>query len=301
MAISIDAQHEVKRGDFLYIHPDDVIVDESLRGRHKSPGKDAVESLAQSILEHGQRQAAEVRRLPNKKVQLVYGYTRLEAVKLLHAQGHTEIKFKVSVTTCNEREAFVANVVENKHRNATTPIDDAHNMRRLAEQHGMKNAEIAKLYRCSESWVSKLLKLLSLPAEVQERIQNGQLTAGIAEKLLLIEDAKKQIELLQECSDDEGQVSGAELKKLLREAVGGGSDDDTPASSTSGKGKGSQQSQATPSRSVREMRAFLEDCLTPEDETEGVKAFAKVMLDWVGGRKTDKQLYNAIKKLEGAK
>ena len=87
----------------------------------------------------------QVRKVADNRVQLVLGYRRHRAA-LLYNLRHPDnpMKLKCVVVTVNDEEAFRRNIVENKQRAETTPIDDAFNQRRLREEFGWTDARIAE-------------------------------------------------------------------------------------------------------------------------------------------------------------
>ena len=67
-------------------------------------------------------------------------------------------------------------LVENLQREDLTPIEEARQFRELTVDHKMTQADVAKLAGCSQPAIANALRLLELPAGVQEIIQAGSLT-----------------------------------------------------------------------------------------------------------------------------
>jgi ParB/RepB/Spo0J family partition protein len=202
---------------------EEIIADEELNGRVKKVSQKDIEETAHSILEYGQLQPGRARKIKkgdNKgKYQLSFGFTRYKALKWGNETGlfNPPLPMIVTVVDANDEESFIQNVVENRHRNATTPIDDAHNMRRLREQYGKSNTEIAKLYQVSQAYVSQLTKLLTLDSKTQAKVAEEKLTLNGA--LLLADSdipASEIPDLLKSCSDDDGKINTGILKSTLR-------------------------------------------------------------------------------------
>lgn len=268
---------EVKRGDSFRVWPKHIKVDPTLRGRVKSRTPEEIRELADSILEYGQRTPVEFRRLEDKTLQLVYGYTRYEAICLINKELRPEnpLQLRGEVITCNEEEAFIHNIVENQHRNATSPIDDAHNQRRLREDHGKTNAEIMRLYRYkSPNKPGQLEKLLNLSKADQEKIHDGTMPMCQALDLLEI-PAEERAELV----DETGKVDQEKVTAKKREV-------------RASKGKN------TP-LSVKHLRKFFaankEQSLSP-----AVRKFCADSLDWLTGKKGDGAMENAMDRLLNA-
>ncbi len=68
--------------------------------------------------------------------------------------------------------------VENLQRADLTPMEKARGYRRCIEEQGMPLRETSQLVGASELTISLYLKLLKLPEEVQEAIDNGALSIG---------------------------------------------------------------------------------------------------------------------------
>lgn len=293
MAMQLDAG-KVTRQDMFLIDPDNVIVDLKKRRRIILPTEKDVQSLAKSILDEGQLQPSKARRLPNKTVELLFGFTRWQAVKWINDNGvsldnekklvvsgeprseESRLKLKVTLTECNDEEAFRQNIVENRVRKSTTAVDDAHNHRSLREELGYTDAQIADLYECSVAWVGQVRKLLSLPAEVQKKI-GTEMSTTAALQLCDLSPAEQQ-QVLSIAQQTGTSVKVAEVKKAKR------------ASATA---------TGDASRSVKELKNFWEG-LTGPAEDEAVRNFARSALHHIAGKISDKAMENAIHRLSHA-
>jgi ParB family chromosome partitioning protein len=79
-------------------------------------------------------------------------------------------------------------LVENLQRNNLSAIDEAQGYQRLMEQFAVPQTEVARLVGRSRSTVANLLRLLRLPSEVRELVQQGTLWEGHARALLALEN-----------------------------------------------------------------------------------------------------------------
>ncbi len=277
MASKIDAGDDVKRKDMFAINPVSITVDPELRGRSRPRSREEIKHMAENIAEVGQLQPCRVRRLQDKKVQLVAGYNRYQAV-LFH---NTEIDpgnpilLQCTVTTCNEKEAFLQNVTENAVRYPTTPIDDAQNQRKMREQYGMNNAAIAKFYNCSPNKPGQLEKLLLLDEKDQDKVHYGTLSVRAALDLLEIDPSDRA-----ELEDEEGELDSEKVSEAKRE-------------------KRAAQGKNT-TKTIKAIRKFLTDNkelhLAP-----AIRRFCGETLDWLNGKKGDKAMENAIERLHEVK
>jgi ParB-like chromosome segregation protein Spo0J len=351
MATKVNAG-DVKRGDLLFVDPYELKVVEELRGRHKPPTEEAVILMAESILDHGQRQPVECRKIENHRLQLTLGFTRTAAVRLIRkgftdSQGverpaDPEFRLKVVITDTNDDLAFIHNIVENAHRNQTSPMDDAFNQNRLREKYGKNDAEIARLYQYKgQGMVSRLKKLISLDTRFQEMVHDGTLSINGALELLDLPADARDAALAAATNQDSGKVNATDLRAQVRDRIladadttdeavitpadgtagsvvigdgsGGFGDgtaaptdttipptDGAAASATGGKGgKGGAAAVpgATPAakpRTLREVRACLQAFADSDEVDPTMKKSCAVVVGYINGQKTEKQLMNAF-------
>jgi ParB-like chromosome segregation protein Spo0J len=229
MAVKLDVQY-YRRSDYHFCNPLSIVYDDSKNGRAFPIDDDSIVAMAESMLVQGQLQPIKCRKTPDGQVEAVLGFTRLKAARLIR-QGYTipgeggsvverinpEFKIQFTLTSCNEQEALLQNIEENRARNATSPIDDAHNHRRLREQYGYKDVEIARLYKCSPSRVSQLSKLLTLDERTQRLVHSGALPLIGALDLVGLgeQDRAKVIERVK--PEDTESIKAADVRRAVRE------------------------------------------------------------------------------------
>src|ERR1700676_4542922 len=142
MSMKLNAGDVVRQDEFL-IDPQEILVDEALNGRWRPHDDEAVDQMVKSFEAEGQLQAVQVRRVHDNKVQLVLGYRRYNAARLYNERHPDQpMKVRCKVVIVNDEEASRRNVVENRERAETTPVDDAHNQRRLREGFGWTDGRI---------------------------------------------------------------------------------------------------------------------------------------------------------------
>lgn len=311
--------NQAKEARNVYRIPVDLIVaDETVRGRHKAPPQKDVEALAHSIKEHGQLQAVMVRKITkgdNKgKYQLSLGFTRFYAIKWGNETGlfSPELPILAATATMNDEESFTRNVVENRHRNQTTAVDDAHNMRRLREDYGKSNADISRLYNVSQAYVSQLTKLLTLPASIQNKVADGKLTLSGA---LMLADADvpsgELPEIIKSSTDENGKVNTGLLKQTLRGITQEDSDTenveeeqseddifDKEPTKPQPRKTNPPPEKPTPKypRSLKEIKAYWNE-QTGIADPPAIGEFAKKMLAHLNGEISDKSMDKAFDKL----
>lgn len=178
MARSINCGSDVRRSDTFFVDPNEVIVDWALNGRTDTFTPEAIARLAHDMHENGQLQPVACRAMPDKRVQLVYGYNRLRAaLEIVKTDPAFRLEVKV-YSGLNDRDAFLMNLRENMIRNEVSPIDNAQNIRKLLNHYGFDAREVAGLYKRSTSWVSEMMALLTLPETVKDAVATGELAAS---------------------------------------------------------------------------------------------------------------------------
>ncbi len=216
MAMQFQGSEGAKRSDVYALDPTVITVDESKLGRHYPVADDKIDAIAANIKQIGQQQAVTCRRLADKRLQIVAGFSRHRAILKLHSED-PQWRINVKIVDLNEFDAFLANVSENLHRNEVSPIDHAHNMMRMGRDYGKSRAEIAVFYRCTEANVSRLLSLLILPELVQQKVSSGELTADSATKLGKLPEPEIKAALdAAVAASDNGHVDTAEVTKQVR-------------------------------------------------------------------------------------
>lgn len=233
MAVTINAGNDARRFDGWTVDPYEVIVKEDLRGRRKPPSDEQIVEMAVSMLDHGQREPVECRKVNDKRLQLNLGFTRTAAARLIRdgfdytdpITGETthrkdeQFMLKVVLSDSNDKDAFVHNIVENQHRNATSAIDDAHNQRRLRENYGYSDAEITKLFRYKDpNKVGRLRRLLALPDSVQDLVHYEKLTVQAALDLLDLPTDEMDAALAAATDESTGNIVGTKVREIVREA-----------------------------------------------------------------------------------
>ena len=89
----------------------------------------------------------------------------------------------------SDREALEVALLENVQRQDLSPIEEADGYRRLIDEFGHTQAELASALGKSRSHIANLLRLLALPSSVRSLLDAGALSAGHARALLMARDA----------------------------------------------------------------------------------------------------------------
>lgn len=314
MAAKLNAG-DYKRGDLLFVDPFQVIVKEELRGRHKAPSEEQILQRALSMMTHGQIQPVDARKNADKQLVLNAGFTRTAAARLIRTgfvNPETGVEMKdeafmlqLKVVDANDQEAFERNIVENAHRNETTPIDDAHNQRRLRDQYGKTDAEITRLYGYSSpNKVGNLAKLLLLDEPAQNLVHEGNMSVKAALDLLDL-PAEKQAEALALAMTENGKVSGAAITDAARDHALAVTDlsvnhiisDDNRDTTTIGTTTVAPDAPKYKPITMKNFKDFLSSYVGADDSDPALSKFAKETLDYMAGKRGEKAMRASLTRL----
>ncbi|MGE4553397.1 MAG: ParB/RepB/Spo0J family partition protein [Desulfovibrionaceae bacterium] len=145
---------------------------------------EALEDLANSIRTQGVLQPILVRPLSGGRFELVAGERRTRAARLA---GLDEIP--ALVRELDDRQSLAIALIENLQREDLSPIEEAEGYRRLMEEFGLSQEDLAKSVGKSRPAVANTLRLLGLSPEIQRDLAEGRITSGHARSLAALDDA----------------------------------------------------------------------------------------------------------------
>ena len=142
--------------------------------------QDELESLADSIRQKGVIQPLIVRRKPGRDAyEIVAGERRWRAAQL--AQLH---EVPVVIRDLSDTEVLEVAIIENIQREDLNAIEEALGFRQLMTRFGHTQEKLAEALSKSRSHVANLLRLLTLPTDVQDMVRDGAISAGHARALI---------------------------------------------------------------------------------------------------------------------
>jgi ParB family chromosome partitioning protein len=173
--------------------------------------EETLSALALSIQEVGVLQPIVVRRTA-EAFELIAGERRLRAAK---RAGLATIP--VVVRESDDAESLREALIENIHREDLNPIELAEAFRELLEELGLKQETLAERLGMSRSHIANTIRLLQLPAEVQQLLASGKIQAGHGRALLSLADAEAQGTLaLRIVAED---LTVREVEELVRNYI----------------------------------------------------------------------------------
>ncbi len=139
----------------------------------------AMDDLIASVKTRGLVQPILVRPVRGDVFEIVAGERRWRAAQA--AQLH---EVPVIIRHLDDRTAFEIALIENIQRADLNPIEEALGYERLREEYGHTQDGIAAATGKSRSHIANLLRLLTLPSPVLEKVQEGTLSMGHARALV---------------------------------------------------------------------------------------------------------------------
>jgi len=173
--------------------------------------EEEIEGLAESIRSVGLIQPIVVRR-EGEAYYVVAGERRLRASKSAGLQ-----KIKSIVIRANEEENLTLALIENIQRTDLDPIEEAKAYRLLINRFRLKQHDVAQRVGKDRATVSNLMRLLSLPEQMQRAVSEGRISVGHA-KVLLGLPPERQNELFNEILDKGYSVRA--LEKMVESDTG---------------------------------------------------------------------------------
>lgn len=143
--------------------------------------EDGLQELAESIRGRGVIQPLLVRPLTGEKdsYEIIAGERRWRAAQIA---GVHEVP--VLVKTLTDREAMEIALIENIQRQDLSPIEEAEGYQRLMQEFSRTQEDLARIVGKSRPHITNMLRLLTLPADVKQLVDNGKLSMGQARAII---------------------------------------------------------------------------------------------------------------------
>jgi ParB family chromosome partitioning protein len=172
--------------------------------------QEALEELAESIKIHGIIQPVTLRKLSDQQFQLISGERRFRASQMA---GLTEIP--AYIRTADDQTMLEMALIENIQREDLNAIEVAFSYQRLIDECNLTQEQLSSRVAKKRSTITNYLRLLKLPAEIQQGIKQGKITMGHARALINAGDEKKQLAIYHKILEEE--LSVRQVEELVRE------------------------------------------------------------------------------------
>lgn len=182
------AAEDEKISNLRVLSIDDILPDPDQPRRHFD--EETLNSLAESIREHGILQPIVVTPSKADSFEIVAGERRWRAAKMA---GQTKIP--AIVRTLGAQHKLELSIIENIQRSDLNPLETATAYVKLKNQFNLTDAEISKRVGKAPSTVSNQMRLLALPDFAKDALVKGELSEGHARQILALSDdsARKQL------------------------------------------------------------------------------------------------------------
>lgn len=169
----------------------------------------ALDDLTRSIRAKGIIQPITVRRVTDG-YQIVSGERRVRAAR---AAGLTDIPAYIIRVTSDEEMLELA-LIENLQREHLNPVEIAISYRRLIDECGFTQEDVAQRIGKDRTTVTNSLRLLKLPEEIQMALRRGTITSGHARALVAIDSEASQLHLFHRILKND--LSVRDIEQLVR-------------------------------------------------------------------------------------
>jgi ParB family chromosome partitioning protein len=160
-----------------------------------------LQDLANSVRQYGVIQPLTVSRREVQKddgglaseYELIAGERRLRAAKLA---GITSVPVLIRDSFDDDKTKLELAIIENLQREDLNPIDRALAFDRLIKEFHFKHAEVAAKVGKSREYVSNTVRLLMMPADMQQALADGKISEGHTRPLLMLADRPQEQNVL---------------------------------------------------------------------------------------------------------
>ncbi len=152
----------------------------------KNFDEEMLKDLCNSIKERGVIQPIIVRKsnFENSKYEIVAGERRWLAAR---KAGLHDIP--VVVTEADDLKSLEFAIVENVQRHDLNPLEEAQGYKRLIDEFSYDQEKVSKFIGKSRSYITNALRLLNLPKDVLQLVEEKKISAGHAKILVGLQNA----------------------------------------------------------------------------------------------------------------
>lgn len=161
--------------------------------------------LVSSIKAHGVMQPITVTERPDGGYELIAGERRFRAST---EAGLATIPALVRVA--GEQDKLELALIENIQRQQLNAVEEAFSFKRLIDEFGLTQQQVADQVGKSRSAVANTIRLLELPEIIKEALVEGKLSAGKARALLSLNSEEEQLAMFQGLLDKNMNVRQVE-------------------------------------------------------------------------------------------
>ncbi len=236
---------------------------------------DSLTSLANSIKSVGVLQPIVVRAVAGTgRFEIIAGERRWRAAK---QAGIATIP--AVVKDSDDESSLVNAIIENVHREDLGALEEAAAFQQLKDDFGLTHAQVGERLGKSRATITNALRLLGLPAPVQQLLQRGSLSAGHARALLGTDDQELQNSLANQTVKQNWSVR--DVENAVRTASRSADDE---ISSENGRSNAKKLSQVSSEHATAllETAVLLEELLSTQVSVKMRSGTGQIQIRFAG-------------------
>jgi ParB family chromosome partitioning protein len=218
--------------------------------------------LSDSIREHGIIQPLVVSRDEDGGYRLIAGERRLQAARLAGLET-----VPVVIREAADHELLELALIENIQRADLNPVEEAMAYRRLVEEYGLTQEEVARRVGKNRATVANALRLLQLESEIRRSLVAGEITEGHARALLGLPEGRGRVSAWRDVV--KRKLSVRDTESFVRRQLAG-----VPATSASPGAQTARRDSA-----LSDIEARLRRALSTRVRVEPQKKGAKIVIE----------------------
>jgi ParB family chromosome partitioning protein len=186
----------------LYVDINDIRPNSAQPRSHFDEEK--LKELSKSIRSNGVIQPLIVRESSNG-YELVAGERRWRASRLAGLKTVPCI-----VRNFDDRQNAIVAIIENMQREDLNPIEEALGLKSMTEKYGFTQEQVSESLGRSRTYITNSIRLLKLPAEIQQYVSSGQMSAAHGRTIINIPDKARQKEIAEKIIRNDLSVRATE-------------------------------------------------------------------------------------------
>ena len=178
--------------------------------------EEKIKILSESIKNYGVLQPIVLKPDEKGKYMIIAGERRYRASKLAR-----KVDIPAVIKDIPMKDIMEIALIENLQREELNPIEEALAYKSLIKNYSVTQEEISEAVGKSRPHITNTLRLLNLPKQITDMIDQGQITAGHGKAILRLSDENLQIELANKVIAEELSVRATETlaKKISEENI----------------------------------------------------------------------------------
>ena len=203
----VSTNEETKENGVAEIAIGEIIANPNQPRKHFD--EEALNDLANSIKVHGIIQPIVLNKKTDGKYMIIAGERRWRAAKIAGLQT-----VPAYIRDFTEKQIKEISIIENLQREDLNPIEAAKAIKQLMEEYKLTQEAVAERIGKSRSVIANTVRLLTLPMEVVDLIENNKLSAGHAKILVALDTQEEQIKVANVAVNK--KMSVRDIEKLVK-------------------------------------------------------------------------------------